>query len=74
MEFESLVDLIHFYEEHPLYGKVALKHAISEGMVTKMNTVSYKKIHNNWLYLEFISSEIVLTKVSFSRRMNKLQQ
>lgn len=56
VEFESLVDLINFYENHPLYGRVKLSHAISEEMVRKMNTVSllyYSK--NIYIYLMIIA-------------------
>ena len=29
-QFESLVELVEFYEKHPLYRKMKLKHAINE--------------------------------------------
>ncbi|CAH1986383.1 unnamed protein product [Acanthoscelides obtectus] len=36
VEFESLVGLIEYYENHPLYKKVKLSHPISEEMVRRM--------------------------------------
>ncbi|KAJ8929429.1 hypothetical protein NQ314_017878 [Rhamnusium bicolor] len=47
VEFESLVDLINYYENHPLYRRVKLTHAISEEMVKRMAVVSSV----NFIYL-----------------------
>lgn len=41
VEFESLVDLINFYETHPLYGRVKLSHPVNEEAVKKMNMEQY---------------------------------
>ncbi|XP_045463914.1 1-phosphatidylinositol 4,5-bisphosphate phosphodiesterase gamma-1 [Harmonia axyridis] len=38
VEFESLVELINYYENHPLYRKVKLTYAISEDSVRRMST------------------------------------
>ncbi|XP_072399750.1 1-phosphatidylinositol 4,5-bisphosphate phosphodiesterase gamma-1-like [Diabrotica undecimpunctata] len=38
VEFESLVSLINYYQNHPLYRKVKLSEAISEDMVRRMTT------------------------------------
>jgi phosphatidylinositol phospholipase C gamma-1 len=46
VEFESLVELINYYENHPLYRRVKLSYAISEDAVKRMtmeqdDTVTY---------------------------------
>lgn len=42
VEFESLVELINYYETHPLYRRVKLSYPISEEAVKKMAMVSFK--------------------------------
>lgn len=37
-EFESLVDLVSYYEKHPLYRKMKLRYAINEEALEKMGT------------------------------------
>lgn len=37
-EFESLVDLISYYEKHPLYRKMKLRYPINEEMLEKIGT------------------------------------
>lgn len=37
-EFESLVDLISYYEKHPLYRKMKLRYPINEETLEKMGT------------------------------------
>lgn len=37
-EFESLVDLINYYEKHPLYRKMKLRYPINEETLEKMGT------------------------------------
>lgn len=38
--FESLVDLVEFYERHPLYKRVTLKHPVNEETLHKLTEVS----------------------------------
>lgn len=44
VEFESLVELINHYEQHPLYHRVKLSHPITEDSVRRMGVVSIKLI------------------------------
>lgn len=37
-EFESLVDLISYYEKHPLYRKMKLRYPINEETLEKIGT------------------------------------
>lgn len=37
-EFESLVDLISYYEKHPLYRKMKLRYPINEDTLEKIGT------------------------------------
>ncbi|XP_043923269.1 1-phosphatidylinositol 4,5-bisphosphate phosphodiesterase gamma-1-like [Protopterus annectens] len=37
-EFESLVDLVNYYEKHPLYRKMKLRYPINEETLEKMGT------------------------------------
>lgn len=37
-EFESLVDLVSYYEKHPLYRKMKLRYPINEETLEKMGT------------------------------------
>lgn len=40
-EFESLVDLVNYYEKHPLYRKMRLRYPINEETLDRMGaTVS----------------------------------
>lgn len=39
-EFESLVELINYYEQFPLYKKVKLSHPITEDSMSRMSMVS----------------------------------
>lgn len=39
-QFESLVELISYYERHPLYGKIKLWYPVSESVVHRMSLVS----------------------------------
>ncbi|XP_063235452.1 1-phosphatidylinositol 4,5-bisphosphate phosphodiesterase gamma-1 [Bacillus rossius redtenbacheri] len=36
LQFESLVDLVSYYEHHPLYRKVKLWYAVNEDMLTRL--------------------------------------
>lgn len=40
VEFESLVELINHYEQHPLYRKVKLSHPITEESLRRLGMVS----------------------------------
>lgn len=43
-EFESLVDLVSYYEKHPLYRKMKLRYPINEDALDRMGTtVSHTK-------------------------------
>lgn len=37
-EFDSLVDLISYYEKHPLYRKMKLRYPINEDTLEKIGT------------------------------------
>lgn len=37
-EFESLVDLVNYYEKHPLYRKMRLRYPINEDTLDSMGT------------------------------------
>lgn len=37
-EFESLVDLVSYYEKHPLYRKMKLRYPINEDTLDRMGT------------------------------------
>lgn len=37
-EFESLMDLVSYYEKHPLYRKMKLRYPINEDTLDKMGT------------------------------------
>lgn len=39
-EFESLVDLVEYYEKNPLYNKVRLKYAVSQRLVEERGAVA----------------------------------
>ena len=39
-EFESLIDLVKYYEKNPLYNKVKLKIPVSQSLVESRGTVS----------------------------------
>ncbi|KAK6627331.1 hypothetical protein RUM44_009808 [Polyplax serrata] len=43
VHFESLVDMINYYERHPLYKKIRLCHPVNEEVVQKMGQVRLKK-------------------------------
>lgn len=48
-EFESLVDLVSYYEKHPLYRKMRLRYPINEDTLDRMGTAvshGYKKRKN----------------------------
>jgi len=48
-EFESLVDLVSYYEKHPLYRKMKLRYPINEETLEKMGTtVSAPSGGNSW--------------------------
>lgn len=41
VNFESLVDLINYYERHPFYKKIRLCHPVNEEVVQRMGQVSF---------------------------------
>uniref|UniRef100_A0A8C7HN16 Phosphoinositide phospholipase C n=1 Tax=Oncorhynchus kisutch TaxID=8019 RepID=A0A8C7HN16_ONCKI len=41
-EFESLVDLVSYYEKHPLYRKMRLRYPINEDTLDRMGTTANK--------------------------------
>lgn len=45
-EFDSLVDLISYYEKHPLYRKMKLRYPINEETLEKIGTaVSFERLY-----------------------------
>lgn len=38
-QFESLVELVSYYEKHPLYRKVKLKYPVNEDVIRRIGTV-----------------------------------
>lgn len=40
VEFESLVDLIQYYEQNPLYKKIKLMYPVNEDVVRRVGTAS----------------------------------
>jgi len=50
-QFESLIDLVSYYEKNPLYRKVRLRYPVTEEIVRQRGVVSQLKIG-----LSFISS------------------
>ena len=40
-QFESLVDLVAYYEKHPLFRKIRLRYPITEDMIRQQPGVSY---------------------------------
>ena len=40
-QFESLVDLVSYYEKHPLYRKVRLRYPVTEEIVRARGVVSF---------------------------------
>lgn len=49
-EFDSLVDLISYYEHHPLYRKMKLRYPINEDTLEKIGTaVSTTLLITPWL-------------------------
>lgn len=43
IEFESLVELVHYFQSHPLYRKVKLCSAISEDTIARLAMVRHLK-------------------------------
>lgn len=53
-EFDSLVDLISYYEKHPLYRKMKLRYPINEDTLEKIGTAvstATTKSHT-WLLID----------------------
>ena len=41
--FESLVDLVQYYEKNPLYNRIKLKYPVNQALVDRRGSVSIKK-------------------------------
>ena len=41
-QFESLVDLVAYYERYPLYRKMRLRYAVNTELVMRIGTVSHE--------------------------------
>lgn len=39
VQFESLVELISYYERHPLYKKIKLSHPVNQDIIRRMGLV-----------------------------------
>lgn len=39
VQFESLVELVNYYERHPLYKKIKLSHPVNEDVIRKIELV-----------------------------------
>lgn len=50
-EFDSLVDLISYYEKHPLYRKMKLRYPINEDTLEKIGTAVSTAIHKPIVHL-----------------------
>jgi phosphatidylinositol phospholipase C gamma-1 len=44
-QFESLIDLVSYYEKNPLYRKVRLRYPVTEEIVRQRGVVSPLNIH-----------------------------
>nr|CAD7405539.1 unnamed protein product [Timema cristinae] len=49
VQFESLVELVSYYERHPLYRKIKLWYAVNEDVLRRMGMKEHK--HNLLLYM-----------------------
>lgn len=47
-EFDSLVDLISYYEKHPLYRKMKLRYPINEDTLEKIGTAVSTDLKKTW--------------------------
>lgn len=39
IQFESLVELVNYYERHPLYKKIKLSHPVNQDVIRRMGLV-----------------------------------
>lgn len=39
VQFESLVELVNYYERHPLYKKIKLSHPVNQDVIRRMALV-----------------------------------
>lgn len=58
-EFESLTELVQYYEKYPLYKKMKLRKPVSDAVVEREGVVrsfvSFAKIQTSWLFcLKFV--------------------
>lgn len=52
VQFESLVELVNYYERHPLYKKIKLSHPVNEDIIRKIELVySLYFIFLHFIYL-----------------------
>lgn len=87
-QFESLIELVEFYEKHPLYRKIKLKHPINEE-VDLCNYVDTRlafvniccNVAQRWLvelrsrdinYMQFILRSIQTTTIKLDASLRKL--
>lgn len=59
-EFDSLVDLISYYEKHPLYRKMRLRYPINEDTLEKIGTAVSTTPHSQIDYLLQINNMLIL--------------
>ncbi|KOC61102.1 1-phosphatidylinositol 4,5-bisphosphate phosphodiesterase gamma-1 [Habropoda laboriosa] len=46
VQFESLVELVSYYERHPLYKKIKLNHPVNQDVIRRMGLVTVKAIYD----------------------------
>lgn len=64
-EFESLVELINYYQRYPLYKKVMLKRPLTEDMVRGLTEVSEMRNVHNLTNSEYISKSTIYVLYRF---------
>lgn len=65
MQFESLVELINYYERHPLYKKVKLTYPVNEGIVERNFQVSKWNTFTHIFISIMKSSSRILLVIAF---------
>lgn len=50
-KFETLLDLVNYYEKHPFYNRVSLKLPVTEELIQSLGVVSFTIIDNSCLLL-----------------------
>lgn len=59
-EFDSLVDLISYYEKHPLYRKMKLRYPINEDTLEKIGTAVSITVQSKAHLLEMIEQGSII--------------